>query len=250
MHNNEHNNLFCNVYLKYILFYLTGNDGQRLSDTIRIFYGASRGYIVYVVPRHIFSDVTEVSITKYEVIGADREHFLISDNVVKVDEYPRLSKPVGSEYSISIQVTTINNANTDLVAKLDLIIIVSGKNRHAPQFTAGSTKIEVFRFTAAGRRIGQTEAVDRDTEEYNRQITYSLIRPHPLPVTIDATTGILMATSYLRDVSSVCQVEVMATDDGSPKMSSATNLTLLVRDISGKSQWNDASKISFCETQI
>jgi hypothetical protein len=169
------------------------------------------------------------------VIGPDRELFLLSDNTVKVDEYPRLSKPIDANYSISIQVTTIDNAESDLVAILDLKIIVSAKNRHAPQFMSGSTKIEVFRYTATGRRIGQAEAVDRDTEPYNKLLTYTLVRPTLSPVALDAKTGVLMAKASLRDALSMVQVEVMATDDGSPQMSCSTNLTLLIRDISGRS---------------
>jgi len=205
-----------------------------MSDTIRVFYGAPRGYVVYVVPHQMFDDVSQSSLTQYAMTGPDRAFFLLSDNVIKVDEYPRLSKRIGATYSISVQITSIVNAETDLVAMLDLLIIVSEKNRHAPQFTSGTTKVEVFRYSAAGRRIGQIKARDADVEPYNKQLTYSLDKPYLMPVSVDANTGVITAKDSLREAASMFQVEVIAADAGSPQMSASVNLTLLVRDISGE----------------
>ena len=220
-----------NVYY----FHITGYKSRRLSDTIRVFYGAPRGYVVYVVRRQKFADVsTSGRIHQYAMTGPDRAFFHLSDNVIKVDEYPRLSKPIGETYSVSVQITSVDNTGSELIAIIDLQIVVSEKNRHAPQFTSGATKIEVFRYSAPGRRIGQIEARDDDVEPYNKRVTYSLDKAYLKPVAIDAETGVITAKDALRDAPSMFQVEVIATDAGSPQMSASVNLTLLVRDISGE----------------
>ena len=121
-----------------------------------------------------------------------------------------------------------------VLAVMNLEIIVSRKNKVPPRFQKEIYTAEVFRFSQAGRKIIQIGAEDDDDEYYNRETTYSVTWPLNPPVAVDKHNGTIMSLADLRLATPVVNAEITATNIGSPPLSAKTNLSIFVRDISGR----------------
>ena len=85
-----------------------------------------------------------------------------------------------------------------------------------------------------GTKVLQVSATDRDAEEYNSHVTYSLrTSPAALFVT-DARDGWISTGASLRGARAVIHLQVTAADSGYPVMSNAVGVTIIVRDIGGQ----------------
>ena len=92
----------------------------------------------------------------------------------------------------------------------------------------------MFRYAQSGRKILQVGVEDSDEEFYNRETVYEVTKPNLPLITVDTKNGTIMAPTNVREAGApVINVEVTATNTGSPPLSAKQNVTIFVRDISG-----------------
>ena len=154
------------------------------------------------------------------------------DDVLVADDI--LKRSAGSNYSISVQAKDTSKRNTVLaVWKIDILVVK--RNMFAPHFSQDTFTAEVYRKADIGTRLIQVSALDRDPETYNAVVTYSL-RTGPLAqFAIEPDEGWIKTAVLLGDAKPVLYLQVTATDNGYPAMSMAVGVTIIVRDIGGRS---------------
>lgn len=188
---------------------------------------------MYVVQVGTLVDVSTTRYIRLSLSGPDKQCFRLSENSLKVDEFPRLVRSKGQSYNVSIEAHGMEMLER-LLAVLTLHVMVSARNRHPPTFLDRKYEAEVFRYSEPRTRILAVQASDEDQEDYNKRITYVISKGYLLPIDIDPDSGVVSSRARLRESASMMQAEVTASDDGSPRLSDTVNLTIYVRDISGK----------------
>ena len=158
-----------------------------------------------------------------------------------MDEYPRLSRRINERYRIQIEVRSTENLNRILAIR-NVDIIVSHKNTLAPYFLRDNYTTEIFRFGKSGEHILQLEAKDDDEFDYNRDFVYSLASTtsngYSAPaIGVGSKDGSVITQSGLRGAPDVISTFVTARNTGSPPLHNRTNVTIFVREISGKRCW-------------
>ena len=201
-------------------------------QTIRIFHGAPRGTAVYEIQLDTLIDITQTRVVRLSLGGPDHHHFQLDQNTLKIDEYPRLSGDVDQKYRVDVELTSVDKPDHILaVQKLD--ILVSVKNTLAPYFVRDNYTAEIFRYSEVGVKILQVEAKDDDEVDYNREVVYSIPQGYKVPVTITKKNGNVLTLQGLRNAPAVILTSITATNVGSPQLSNRTNVTIIVREISG-----------------
>ena len=214
---------------------------------MRIFHGAPRGTSVYEIKLDKLIDVTQTRLVRLRLAGADHHHFRLSSNTLKINEYPRLSREIDEKYHVDIELAGVDEPGTILaIQKLD--IVVSQKNLLAPYFPSDTYKAEVFRHTPKGTRILQVEVKDDDEVVYNKEVVYSVSQGYKAPIQISPKGGVITSLNELRNAPSVLTASITATNLGSPQLSNRTNVTIAIREISGRI--NSVLDITTCITLL
>uniref|UniRef100_A0A2K5RFZ8 Cadherin domain-containing protein n=1 Tax=Cebus imitator TaxID=2715852 RepID=A0A2K5RFZ8_CEBIM len=155
-----------------------------------------------------------------------------------VTERP-LDREVRSEYNITITVTDLGTPR--LETEYNITVLISDVNDNAPAFTQTSYTLFVRENNSPALHIGSVSATDRDSGT-NAQVTYSLLPPQdthlPLAflVSINADNGHLFALRSLDyEALQAFEFRVVATDRGSPALSSEALVRVLVLDANDNS---------------
>ena len=199
---------------------------------IRIFQGAPRGTTIFDVRLDSMVDVTQARLVRLSLSGPDDHHFQLSQDSLKVDEYPKLSRKIGETYHVNIEAKSMENPGKILAVK-KLAIIMSEKNMFAPYFMRETYTTEVFRYGGAGENILQLEAKDDDDIRYNRELTFRILHGYNVPIGVSEHDGNIFTLAGIRVAPSVVTATVIVTDSGSPQLTNKTNVTVFIRDISG-----------------
>lgn len=170
---------------------------------------------------------------RLKLSGPSRRSFRMSGYDVLVNENQQ-RKSAGQNYSIKIQARSVSGRN-QLLALWVIEILVVKRNTYAPHFSQDTFTAEVFRLAEPGTQVIQISATDRDAEEYNSKVTYSLRTSPAALFTIEKDTGWVETVTSLMDAKPVLHLQVTATDSGYPVMSMAVGVTIIVRDIGGRS---------------
>lgn len=122
-----------------------------------------------------------------------------------------------------------DGAQPALSTTVSLLIYVIDINDHAPTFIASQKKIFLEENVAVGDEVGRVYAIDDDSGD-NGVVKYSL--NGSLDFSIDAESGIIRTTTSLdRERTAQYVLEVAATDQGSPPLSTLTEITVVVKDV-------------------
>ncbi|VDL81819.1 unnamed protein product [Nippostrongylus brasiliensis] len=99
----------------------------------------------------------------------------------------------------------------------------------APKFIASQKRIFLEESAAVGEEVGRVYAIDEDSGE-NGIVRYSLNGSQDF--SIDPESGIIRTTTSLdRERTAIYVLEVLASDQGSPSLTSATEITVVVKDV-------------------
>ncbi|VDL84712.1 unnamed protein product [Nippostrongylus brasiliensis] len=99
----------------------------------------------------------------------------------------------------------------------------------APKFIASQKRIFLEESAAVGEEVGRVYAIDEDSGE-NGIVRYSLNGSQDF--SIDPESGIIRTTTSLdRERTAIYVLEVLASDQGSPPLTSATEITVVVKDV-------------------
>ena len=174
-----------------------------------------------------------ISDIRLSLRGNDHRYFKLEGNNLLVD-YP-IRRYVNDNYYVNLEVRS--RAPSNYVIEIwNVTITVTRKNRYAPRFPQDFFTAEVFRSAEIGRRILQLQAHDSDREDYNSQISYRLVTSDLAALfSIENDTGWIKVASSLWKAKPLLHLQVVAMDTGSPPLQMTTTVTIILRDIAGRS---------------
>ncbi|RVE52505.1 hypothetical protein evm_002899 [Chilo suppressalis] len=117
-----------------------------------------------------------------------------------------------------------------------LLVNVRDVNDNSPRFYTSLFQESVSENVPVGYSIVRVQAYDAD-EGVNAELTYSLIDKeyngnNDLPITIDARSGWVYTSGQLdREVQAKYQLQVTATDGGTPPRSATASVVVVVQDV-------------------
>ncbi|CAJ0602376.1 unnamed protein product [Cylicocyclus nassatus] len=130
---------------------------------------------------------------------------------------------------IAILARAKDGAQPALSSTVTLMLYVIDINDHAPTFIASQKKVFLEENVAVGEEVGRVYAIDEDSGE-NGVIRYTL--NGSLDFSINAESGIIRTAVPLdRERTSQYDLQVTATDQGNPPLSSSTDITIIVKDV-------------------
>ncbi|EYC14800.1 hypothetical protein Y032_0039g165 [Ancylostoma ceylanicum] len=130
---------------------------------------------------------------------------------------------------LAVLIRAKDGAQPALSSTVTLMLYVIDINDHAPTFIASQKKIFLEENVAVGDEVGRVYAIDEDSGA-NGVIRYTL--NGSLDFSIDAESGIIRtATSLDRERTAQYELQVTATDQGDPPLSSSTDITIVVKDV-------------------
>uniref|UniRef100_A0A7I4YNL8 Cadherin domain containing protein n=1 Tax=Haemonchus contortus TaxID=6289 RepID=A0A7I4YNL8_HAECO len=122
-----------------------------------------------------------------------------------------------------------DGAQPALSTTVSLLIYVVDINDHAPTFIASQKKVFLEENVAVGDEVGRVYAIDEDSGD-NGIIRYSLNGSSDF--SIDPESGIIRtSTSLDRERTAQYILQVSATDQGDPPLSSSTEIMVIVKDV-------------------
>ncbi|CAH2301204.1 protocadherin-23 [Pelobates cultripes] len=133
-----------------------------------------------------------------------------------------------------LKLLATDSGSPPLQSHKTLLLRITDLNDQPPYFTQPEGyQTSISEAASPGTGILKVNAQDMDEEGPNASITYSLkVGPDSLFFSIDPHTGVLSTTRVLDyEKESVLHVVVVATDHGSPPLSSSSQVTILVEDI-------------------
>ncbi|XP_025106932.1 cadherin EGF LAG seven-pass G-type receptor 2-like isoform X2 [Pomacea canaliculata] len=116
----------------------------------------------------------------------------------------------------------------------NILVQVLDVNDNAPKFIATQYEGLVKENCPVDTSIIQVQAVDSDSGQ-NKELTYRILSSDSnvtLPLAIDSQTGLIRTRAQIdRETQSVYNFQVIATDNGTPKLSASTSVTISVQDV-------------------
>ena len=226
--------------LRHARFVVASAGGAERVQRVRLFHNAPRDTFVFRVSPTSFIDVLRHDVFQLELSGAASSKFrMTTDNVIRVDEYPQLQGDIGESLAVIVTARSLrqSHARTTIVGSLDLLVDISTRNVHPPEFIHLGD-FEVHRSSRAGTALGSVHVTDKDADEYNQVSVFWILSAsaaQSMPITIDPERGILRLTrSIVRDQASVYRFTIVATNTGSPSLESSQTVQLHIRSISGE----------------
>ena len=227
------------MQVRHARFVVASVGGAERVQRVRLFHNAPRDTFVFRVSPTSFIDVLRHDVFQLELSGAASSKFrMTTDNVIRVDEYPQLQGDIGESLAVSVIARSLrqSHARTTIVGSLDLLVDISARNVHPPEFIHLGD-FEVHRSSRAGTALGSVHVTDKDADEYNQVSVFRIVSAaaQSMPITIDPERGILRLTrSIVRDQASVYRFTIVATNTGSPSLESSQTVQLHIRSISGE----------------
>ena len=147
-----------------------------------------------------------------------------------------VSRPLDRElkpnYTLVVFATDMGNPPLHASRKFDLQ--VTDMNDNAPEFDQTVYQANVLEVADPGTSVFQLSALDRD-EGNNSVITYSIRdtpETHSDWFQIDSRTGLITTRTHVDcETEPVPQITVIATDSGSPALSSSATVKVTIRDV-------------------
>nr|XP_055033337.1 protocadherin alpha-8-like [Misgurnus anguillicaudatus] len=156
------------------------------------------------------------------------------DNIYSLVTKRRLDRELQSHYDITITVSDLGEP--PLSAFKSLSVQVSDVNDNNPEFSQDPLELYLVENNAPGSSILSVIASDRDLDE-NAMITYNIIRREGAQndvssfLNINSETGVIYALNRLDfEVTQKFQFQVLATDSGTPSLSSNVTVNVFILD--------------------
>ncbi|XP_057206159.1 protocadherin gamma-A11-like [Triplophysa rosa] len=158
----------------------------------------------------------------------------VQQNMYSLVTKESLDREVASHYDIIITATDLGNPA--LSASTTLSIEVSDVNDNKPQFSYSPLEMYLFENNPPGASVFAVSAIDKDINE-NAIITYQIIRSDQTQndmdsfLNINSETGVISALKIF-DFETIkkFQFYVLATDSGSPSLSSNVTVNVFILD--------------------
>ena len=128
------------------------------------------------------------------------------------------------------EIVAEDGGNPLMQSSVSVSITVTDTNDNAPIFSQASYVANVTENAPVGTSVSSVEASDDDAAE-NAVVEYSLANPSNF-FNIDPSTGeVFTVGSIDREERELYQLDIIATDNGQPPMSSQVSLTIAVLDV-------------------
>ncbi|XP_056328483.1 protocadherin alpha-7 [Danio aesculapii] len=156
------------------------------------------------------------------------------DNMYSLVTKDRLDRETNSQYDISITASDLGQPS--LTASTTLSVQISDVNDNAPEFIINPINIYLMENNAAGSSIISVSASDKDSAE-NAVISYHIIRGDGSQtdmssfLNINSETGVVYSLkSFDFETLKTSHFHVLATDSGSPSLSSNVTVNVFILD--------------------
>ncbi|XP_034473872.1 cadherin-related tumor suppressor [Drosophila innubila] len=175
---------------------------------------------------------------EYLIIYGDRaENFAIDQRSGRITTVRPIDREVQAQYQLIVVARSTDGSTSRSVfayGKCNVHITILDLNDNAPSFVQdrdSETSIQLPENTAVGQEIYLSRARDRDAG-VNSRISYNLTYNPDQQFRINSATGVLYLQKPVRvEPGTVLHVEIMATDGGSPSLSSRLRLPVYVADV-------------------
>uniref|UniRef100_A0A673GBR9 Cadherin domain-containing protein n=1 Tax=Sinocyclocheilus rhinocerous TaxID=307959 RepID=A0A673GBR9_9TELE len=158
----------------------------------------------------------------------------VQDNMYSLVTKERLDRELVSEYNIKITATDLGNPS--LAVYKTIFVQVSDVNDNIPEFSSNPLELYLTENNPLGASIFSVSASDRDINE-NAAITYHIIRggrtqnDMASAMNINSETGVIhMLKSFDFETVKTFQFHVVATDSGTPSLSSNVTVNVFILD--------------------
>lgn len=174
------------------------------------------------------------TIVKYQLENAPQE-FDIDPTTGVLNLTDTLDFEMVDQYVINV--TAADGGSPTLVGSTSVVVSVMDSNDNPPQFSTDNFNVSVSENADVGRDIFIALATDADSGS-NRQIVYSL-SPSSAPFAIDPLSGSVNLTAPL--ALRTYSLQIMATDRGTPPLTSTAVLTVVVTDANEPPSFSEPS---------
>ncbi|XP_051505989.1 protocadherin alpha-7-like [Myxocyprinus asiaticus] len=158
----------------------------------------------------------------------------VQENMYSLVTKGHLDREIISHYDITITATDLGQPS--LSSYKTLSVLVSDVNDNPPEFTLNPIELYIRENNAAGASILTLSAFDKDMND-NALISYHVIRGDGTPndmasfLNINSETGVIHALkSFDYETVKSFQFHVLASDSGSPSLSSNVTVNVLILD--------------------
>nr|XP_017214532.1 protocadherin alpha-3-like [Danio rerio] len=156
------------------------------------------------------------------------------DNMYSLVTKDRLDRETHSQYDITITASDLGQPS--LTASTTLSVEISDVNDNAPEFSINPLDLYLMENNAAGSSIISVSASDKDSAE-NAVISYHIIRGDGSQtdmssyLNINSETGVVYSLkSFDFEMLKTSHFHVLATDSGSPSLSSNVTVNVFILD--------------------
>ncbi|XP_034163303.2 protocadherin alpha-3-like [Pangasianodon hypophthalmus] len=158
----------------------------------------------------------------------------LQENMYSLITNAHLDREEISHYDITLTATDLGQPS--LTAQKSLNVQISDVNDNSPEFSHNPIELYLMENNIPGASIFSVTASDKDTNE-NAVISYSILRGDgaknnwPTFLSINSETGVIHALkSFDYEVAKTFQFHVLATDCGSPSLSSNVTVNVFILD--------------------
>lgn len=166
---------------------------------------------------------------RYILTGDGSEHFSLDINSGYLKTVIALDRENQSRYSLVAHVQDKDHTSWECSSQIDLII--SDLNDNAPQFTLPYYSVALPEDVEVGTLVTKIHATDADIG-INRKIKYSFVDSFNNHFNMASDSGIITLAKPLdRELRAIYNLTVKASDQGTPQLSTVTNVIVNVQDI-------------------
>ncbi|CAH2107056.1 unnamed protein product [Euphydryas editha] len=181
------------------------------------------------------ADVGSNAAIRYAIIGGNTQ---MQFSIDSLSGDVSLVKPLDYEQvrSYRLVIRAQDGGSPSRSNTTQLLVNVKDVNDNAPRFYTSLFQESVSENVPVGYSIVRVQAYDAD-EGVNAEITYTLADKdyngnNDLPITIDPRSGWVYTSTHLdREIQSKYQLQVTATDNGTPPRSATASVVVVVQDV-------------------
>ncbi|XP_053092530.1 protocadherin alpha-3-like [Pangasianodon hypophthalmus] len=158
----------------------------------------------------------------------------VKDNMYSLLTKDGLDREIVSHYNITIIATDLGQPPQS--SDKSLKVLVADVNDNSPEFSQNPLELYLLENNSPGELMFSVSATDRDANE-NAAVTYSIIRRDGIQndmasfINVNAENGQMRAlTSFDFEKVKTFQFHVLATDSGSPSLSSNVTVNVFILD--------------------
>lgn len=177
------------------------------------------------------SDSSRNKIVMYDMVTAlPADFFQINSTTGCIDTATYLDREIYDQFVLEVRATDQAIPISDRLSSIALVrIVISDVNDNYPLVTSPLT-LSVYENTTVGMIIGRVVAVDGDSG-VNSSLTFTLAKPSDKSFVIDRKTGDVTLRKQLDfDAARAHVLSVVTSDNGTPSLSSVTDITVDVLD--------------------